>query len=76
LVNFGAVESTLRCIAVLFCGKRFAIISMKPYKIRNITMKNFIETALKNSQKNSVKSQILKWASQGGGGSMHGRVKK
>jgi hypothetical protein len=39
-------------------------------------MKNFIETASKNSPKNSlnnwvknpVKSQMLKWESEGGGG--------
>jgi hypothetical protein len=37
-------------------------------------MKNFIKTASKNSRnylvKNSVKSQMLKWASQGEGGSI------
>jgi hypothetical protein len=37
-------------------------------------MKNFIETASENSQnclvKNSAKHQMLKWGSQGGGGSM------
>jgi hypothetical protein len=37
-------------------------------------MKNFVETVLGNSLnnlvKNSVKSQMLKWASQGGGGSI------
>jgi hypothetical protein len=52
--------------AVLFCGKCFAIISIKPYKIRNLTMKNLVE----NASENSVKSQMLKWASEGGGGSM------
>jgi hypothetical protein len=50
------------------------MISMKPYEIRNITMKNFIENASKNSPnksvKNSVKNLMLKWASQGGGGSI------
>jgi hypothetical protein len=30
-------------------------------------MKNFIENASGNSLKNSVKIQMLKWASQGGG---------
>ncbi|MDR1268208.1 MAG: hypothetical protein LBK82_01670, partial [Planctomycetaceae bacterium] len=34
-------------------------------------MKNFVENASKNSQnssvKNSLKSQMLKWASEGGG---------
>jgi hypothetical protein len=42
-------------------------------------MKN-LENALKNSRNHSVKklvkSQMLKWASQGGGGSIWGRVKK
>jgi hypothetical protein len=37
-------------------------------------MKNFVENAsknsLNNSVKNSVESQMLKWASQGGGGSI------
>jgi hypothetical protein len=45
---------------------------MKPYKIRNMTMKNFIENASKNLPKNtlnnSVKIPMLKWASEGGGG--------
>jgi hypothetical protein len=65
----------LRFFAVLFCGERFAMISIKPYKTRNMTMKNLVElveNTLKNSQnylvKNSVESQMLKWASQGGGG--------
>jgi hypothetical protein len=44
----------------------------KPYKIRNITMKNSVENASENSRnhsvKNSVKILMLKWASQGGGG--------
>jgi prepilin-type N-terminal cleavage/methylation domain-containing protein len=40
---------------------------MKPYKIRNTTMKNLVENASKNSLNNSVESQMLKWASQGGG---------
>jgi hypothetical protein len=35
-----------------------------------MTMKNFVENALNNSRKNSVKSQMLKWESEGGGGSI------
>jgi hypothetical protein len=50
------------------------MISMKPYKIRNTTMKNLVEIASENSPNNtlnkSVESQMLKWASQGGGGSI------
>jgi hypothetical protein len=50
------------------------MISIKPYKIRNLTMKNLVENASKNSLNNSVKnlveSQMLNWASQGGGGSL------
>jgi hypothetical protein len=33
-------------------------------------MKNFVENASEKLPKNKVKSQMLKWASQGGGGSM------
>jgi hypothetical protein len=48
---------------------------MKPYKIRNMTMKNFVdsnsESASKNSLnylvKDSVKSPMLNWESEGGG---------
>jgi hypothetical protein len=55
---------------------------MKPYKIRNITMKNFIDNASEctsknswnNSAKNSVKSPILNWGHEGGGGRMWWRV--
>jgi hypothetical protein len=43
---------------------------MQPYKIRNMTMENFIENASESSPKNHVKNQMLKWASQGGGGSI------
>jgi prepilin-type N-terminal cleavage/methylation domain-containing protein len=47
------------------------MISIKPCKIRNMTMKNLIENASKNSRnhlvKNSMESQMLKRASQGGG---------
>jgi hypothetical protein len=47
-------------------------------------MKNFVENASKNSPKNtlnnlvknSAEGQMLKWASQGGGGSIWRRVKK
>jgi hypothetical protein len=42
---------------------------MKPYKIRNMTMKNFVEniskSSLNNLVKNSVESQMLKWGSEG-----------
>jgi hypothetical protein len=43
-------------------------------------MKNFVKNASKNPQNNlekiSAKSQMLKWESEGGGGSICGRVKK
>jgi hypothetical protein len=53
--------------------KQIAAISEKPYKIRSMTMKNFVENALnlvKNSPKNWVKSPMLKWVNQGGGGTL------
>jgi hypothetical protein len=36
-------------------------------------MKNFVENALKNSPNNSVKCQMLKWESEGGGGQYIGK---
>jgi hypothetical protein len=47
---------------------------MKPFKIRNMTMKNFVdsisESASKNSLnnvvKNPVKSSMLNWEGEGG----------
>jgi hypothetical protein len=65
------------CVALfcrVVCGKRFTMNLTKPYEIRNTTMKNFVENASENSRnhwvKNPVKSQMLKWESEGGGGSM------
>jgi hypothetical protein len=59
------------------------MISKKPYKIRNMTMKNFVDSisgsasknSLNNSAKDSVKSPMLNWESEGGGGRMWWRVK-
>jgi hypothetical protein len=46
------------------------VISKKLCKIRNMIMENFVKNNLKNSPKNMVKNQMLKWASEGGGGSI------
>jgi hypothetical protein len=51
-------------------GKRIAIIPKKPCKIRNMTMKNFAENTSENSWTNPMKNQMLKWANEGGGGTM------
>jgi hypothetical protein len=66
-VNFDINSIAKRFFAVC-CGKRIAIIPVKPYKIRNRTMKNFVKNASENSSTNPMKNQMLKWANEGGGG--------
>jgi hypothetical protein len=55
---------------VLFCDKRFAVISMKPYKIRSLTMKNVVMCLVRIFAEIFAKSPMLKWANQGGGGNL------
>jgi hypothetical protein len=65
------IEPRFVVFAVLFCGRRIAVISEKPYKIRRMTMKNFVESLLnfvKITVNYLVKNQMLKWERQGGGG--------
>jgi hypothetical protein len=58
----------MRFFAVLFFGKRIAVISMTPCKIRSMTMKNFAENTSEHLPEISTKNKMLKWARQGGGG--------
>jgi hypothetical protein len=46
------------------------IISIKPYKIRRLTMKNVVMCLVGILGVFFEKCQMLKWARQGGGGSM------
>jgi hypothetical protein len=57
-----------RFFAVLFCGKRFAVISKKPYKIRSMTMENLVRGVVGFFAVFFAKNQVLKWVRQGGGG--------
>jgi hypothetical protein len=71
MIIFESHSIAMRIFCYNVMWQRIAMILITPYKIRNITMKNFIENASKNSRnnlvKNSVESQLLKWVSQGGG---------
>jgi prepilin-type N-terminal cleavage/methylation domain-containing protein len=55
--------------------QRFAIISVKPYKIRNMTMKNFVTCLVWIFAILFAKIQMLKWARQGGGALCRGKLR-
>jgi hypothetical protein len=57
------------------CDKRIAIIPVKPYKTRNMTMENVVKCLVGLFAMFLAKSQMLKWASKGGGGDLEWRVK-
>jgi hypothetical protein len=61
-------NSKLRFFAVSFCGGRFVVISMKHCKTKDLMMKNFTGNTSENLPNNSMKSLMLKYTRQGGGG--------
>jgi hypothetical protein len=48
---------------------------MKPLKMRNMTMENFAGNNSENNLTIPMKNQMLKWANEGGGGTLEWRVK-
>jgi hypothetical protein len=54
--------------AVMYCGGNLRLFQINPINIRRIMMENLVKCLVRLFAKFPTKSQMLKWASRGGGG--------